>query len=93
MESVFRGVKDKTIQSPEQANAVLTPFKEPIRKITETSLETARLKMSQARQAQISSDLDAMTFSDGLILIVTVAAVIGSLIWSYAYLAADLHCG
>ncbi len=88
MEAVFRGLKDKTIQSPEQANAVLTPFKDPIRKITDSSLETSRLKMSKAHQAQ-SALTDATGFLKGLILIVTAAAVIGSLIWSY-FLAADL---
>jgi nitrogen fixation/metabolism regulation signal transduction histidine kinase len=88
MEGVFRGVKDKTIQSPEQANAALTPFKEPIRKMTDSSLETSRTKMSKARQAQIALT-EATGFLKGLILIVTAAAVIGSLIWSYL-LAADL---
>ncbi len=88
MESVFRGVKDKTVQSPEQANAILTPFKEPIRKITDSALETSRLKMIQAHQAQTALS-EAIGFLKGLILIVTAAAMIGSLIWSY-FLATDL---
>ena len=88
MEGVFRGLSDKTIQSPERANAALTPFKDPIRKLTESSLAASQLKMSQARQAQTALT-DATGFLKEVILVVTVAAVVGSLVWSY-FLAADL---
>lgn len=88
MESFFRGVTDKTIQNPEQANALLTPFKNPIRKLTDSSVDTARTKMIQARDAQHAL-AGAVAFLQWLILTVTVAAAVGSVVWSY-FLAADL---
>ena len=88
LEQVFAGVQKGTMQTPEQANAAITPFKNSIRDLTTQSMETSRRKREQARQAE--RDLAAMAaFFKTLILIVTVTAMVGALVWT-TLMALDL---
>jgi methyl-accepting chemotaxis protein len=88
LEHVFAGVKSGSVQTPEQANAAIAPYKNSIRNLTTSSTEVSDRKMEQARQAE--RDLVDMTaFFKTLILIVVVSAGIGFLIWAIL-LALDL---
>jgi nitrogen fixation/metabolism regulation signal transduction histidine kinase len=88
MDLVFRGTEDGSVQSPEQANRTVTPFKDSIRTLTTTATETSRDHMNVARQ--VGADLgQATAFFRGLILAVTAVALVGCLAGGY-FLAADL---
>jgi methyl-accepting chemotaxis protein len=79
---VLEGVKKGTIQSPEQANEEITPYKESIRELTDLATTTAHRKMDEVKQVEVDVG-QVHSFFKTLILIVTACAVVGSLWWSY----------
>jgi methyl-accepting chemotaxis protein len=84
MRRVTRGVADGSIKTPEQANEAITPFKESIRTLTDEAIATSPRKMAEARRAE--ADLsEVVSFFRTLLLIVTAAAVLGVLLWSYVF--------
>jgi methyl-accepting chemotaxis protein len=88
LEQVFAGVRRGSIETPEQANAAIAPYKNRIRDLTTSSTEVSDRKMEKARQAE--RDLVELTaFFKTLILIVVTSAGIGFLIWA-VLLAIDL---
>jgi methyl-accepting chemotaxis protein len=74
-QSVIQQISDKTIKTPADANAAMTPFKDDIRRM-DTALEAFALKNVERMNAKEKVVVDSETRTRGIMWIVSIAGLI-----------------